>query len=102
MAHGSEALDAAAVSRHARWLASEDGGERLELDGAHVIGLKAVGWDLRLALLLLLLWSRGRLPSASLAADLANLDPWLERLPAWPELVHGLGGLLVRSESLLR
>jgi anti-sigma factor RsiW len=46
------------------------------------------------ALLLLFLWSRGGLPSAPRAADLANLDPWLERLPAWPELLHGLGGLL--------
>ena len=45
------------------------------------------------ALLLLLLWSRDGLPSAPRAADLANLDPWLERLPDWPELLRGLGGL---------
>jgi len=46
------------------------------------------------ALLFFFLWSRGGLPGAPRAADLASLDPWLERLPAWPELLHGLGGLL--------
>jgi len=49
VADGSEALDARALERHARWLASEEGGERLELTGARIVGLRAIGWDLRLA-----------------------------------------------------
>lgn len=45
------------------------------------------------ALVLALLWTRSGLPSAPHADDLPRLEHWLERLPAWPELLHGLEGL---------